>query len=62
MVDAMQPGSVIVDMAVSTGGNVEGSKNDEYVFHNGVTIIGMSNLPEKLREMPLKCLALIYSI
>ena len=45
MVDAMQPGSVIVDMAVSTGGNVEGSKNDEYVFDNGVTIIGMSNLP-----------------
>jgi len=45
MVEAMQPGSVIVDMAVSTGGNVEGSKNDEYVFHNGVTIIGMSNLP-----------------
>ena len=45
MVDAMQPGSVIVDMAVATGGNVEGSKNDEYVFDNGVTIIGMSNLP-----------------
>ena len=45
MIDAMQPGSVIVDMAVATGGNVEGSKNDEYVFDNGVTIIGMSNLP-----------------
>ncbi len=45
MVSAMQPGSVIVDMAVSTGGNVEGSKNDEYVFKEGVTIIGMSNLP-----------------
>ena len=45
MVEAMNPGSVIVDMAVSTGGNVEGSKNDEYVFYNGVTIIGMSNLP-----------------
>ena len=45
MVSAMQPGSVIVDMAVATGGNVEGSKNDEYVLDNGVTIIGMSNLP-----------------
>ena len=45
MVKAMQPGSVIVDMAVATGGNVEGSKKDEYVFDNGVTIIGMSNLP-----------------
>ena len=45
MVEAMKPGSVIVDMAVSTGGNVEGSIEDEYVFHEGVTIIGMSNLP-----------------
>ena len=45
MVEAMQPGSVIVDMAVTTGGNVEGSIVDEHVVHNGVTIIGMSNLP-----------------
>jgi|TARA_B100001057_G_scaffold422485_1_gene444005 NAD(P) transhydrogenase subunit alpha len=50
MVEAMQPGSVIVDMAVSTGGNVEGSKNDEYVFHEGVTIIGMSNLPGEVAK------------
>jgi NAD(P) transhydrogenase subunit alpha len=45
MVEAMKPGSVIVDMAVATGGNVEGSIVDEHVVHNGVTIIGMSNLP-----------------
>jgi len=45
MVKAMKPGSVIVDMAVSSGGNVEGSVEDEYVLHEGVTIIGMSNLP-----------------
>ena len=45
MVEAMKPGSVIVDMAVSSGGNVEGSVEDEYVFHEGDTIIGMSNLP-----------------
>ncbi len=50
MVEAMQPGSVIVDMAVSTGGNVEGSKNDEYIFHEGVTIIGMSNLPGEVAK------------
>jgi len=50
MVQAMQPGSVIVDMAVSTGGNVEGSKVDEYVFQNGVTIIGMSNLPGEVAK------------
>lgn len=45
MVEAMRPGSVIIDMAVSTGGNVEGSVVDKHVVHNGVTIIGMSNLP-----------------
>ena len=45
MVEAMKPGSVIVDMAVASGGNVEGSVADEYVVHEGVTIIGMSNLP-----------------
>ena len=50
MVQAMQPGSVIVDMAVSTGGNVDGSQADEYVFENGVTIIGMSNLPAEVAK------------
>ena len=50
MVQAMQPGSVVVDMAVSTGGNVEGSMADEYVFENGVTIIGMSNLPGEVAK------------
>ena len=50
MVQAMQPGSVVVDMAVSTGGNVEGSIVDEYVFENGVTIIGMANLPGEVAK------------
>ena len=45
MVKAMKPGSVIVDMAVRSGGNVEGSIQDEYVTKEGVTIIGLSNLP-----------------
>jgi len=45
MIEAMNPGSVIVDMAVSTGGNVEGSLADETVNQNGVTIVGLSNLP-----------------
>ena len=45
MVQAMQPGSVIVDMAVSSGGNVEGSQMGEIVDMNGVKIIGNSNLP-----------------
>ncbi len=45
MVKGMRPGSVIVDLAASTGGNVEGSKPDEEVEVNGVKIIGLSNLP-----------------
>ncbi|MDO9621418.1 MAG: Re/Si-specific NAD(P)(+) transhydrogenase subunit alpha [Moraxellaceae bacterium] len=42
----MKPGSIIVDMAVSTGGNVEGSKLDETVItENGVRIVGIGNIP-----------------
>ena len=40
----MAPGSVIVDMAAETGGNVEGSVPDETVEWAGVTIIGKANL------------------
>ena len=45
MVQVMQPGSVIVDMAVSSGGNVEGSQMGEIIDIKGVKIIGNSNLP-----------------
>ena len=44
MVEGMAPGSVIVDMAAETGGNVEGSVPNEIVQHAGVTIIGKGNL------------------
>ena len=47
MVDSMQRGSVIVDMAVDSGGNVEGSVIDETVDVNGVSIIGVANLPSE---------------
>lgn len=40
----MVPGSVVVDMATATGGNVEGSKPDEDVVIHGVTVIGDTNL------------------
>ena len=43
MVEAMKPGSVVVDMAVESGGNVEGSKLDEVVVVGGVKIIGQGN-------------------
>ena len=48
MVAAMKPGGVIVDMAVGSGGNVDGSKPDEDVEVDGVTIIGVSNLPSEV--------------
>ena len=43
-IEKMKPGSVIFDMAVESGGNVEGSLADEVVIKNGVKIIGISNL------------------
>src|SRR6478672_10923931 len=43
MVEAMQPGSVVVDLAAERGGNCELTKPDELVVHKGVTIIGPSN-------------------
>ena len=45
MVEAMHPGSVVVDMAVSSGGNVEGSKKGEIVDIKCIKIIGNVNLP-----------------
>jgi NAD(P) transhydrogenase subunit alpha len=48
MVEAMQPGSVVVDMAVETGGNVEGSVLNEVVDVGGVKIIGLGNLPSQV--------------
>lgn len=48
MVESMQPGSVIVDMAVESGGNVEGSILDEVVEIGGVKIIGQGNLPSEV--------------
>ena len=50
MIAVMKSGSVIVDMAVSTGGNVEGSVLGETVISNGVQIVGMNNLPAEVAE------------
>ena len=48
MVKTMKPGAVIVDMAVSQGGNCPLSKPDEVVDVNGVKVAGFSNLPARL--------------
>ncbi len=47
-IKSMKPGSVIFDLAVAQGGNVEGSKPDEVVIKHGVKIIGYSNTPAHL--------------
>ena len=44
----MKPGSVVVDMAVETGGNVEGSVLDEERDLNGVLLVGLGNLPGRV--------------
>ena len=48
MVKAMKPGSVVVDMAVETGGNVECSVLGEEANVNGVIVLGLPNLPGRV--------------
>jgi len=48
MVASMRPGSVIVDLAVERGGNVEGVKTDAVAEVGGVKIIGYGNVPGRL--------------
>ena len=45
MLQAMSPGSVVVDYAVESGGNVEGSIPGEEVLLEGVRVIGLRNYP-----------------
>jgi H+-translocating NAD(P) transhydrogenase subunit alpha len=47
-VERMRPGSVIVDLAAETGGNVEVTKAGETVDVNGVQVIGQLNLPSTM--------------
>lgn len=47
-VEQMPKGSVIVDLAASTGGNCEVTKNDEIIQYKGVTIVGKSNYPSEI--------------
>jgi NAD(P) transhydrogenase subunit alpha len=48
MIESMRPGSVIVDLAVENGGNVELGKYGEIVEHQGVKIVGHANMPSRL--------------
>jgi NAD(P) transhydrogenase subunit alpha len=48
---SMKPGSVLVDLAVEQGGNVEGAQAGEIVRVHGVRIIGHRNVPGRLAEV-----------
>lgn len=50
MLDRMKPGSLVIDLAVETGGNVEASELNQEIVRNGVTVIG---LPELERQVPV---------
>jgi NAD(P) transhydrogenase subunit alpha len=48
MVEAMKPGSVVVDLAAEQGGNCALTKPGEVAVHQGVTIIGYTDLPSRM--------------
>jgi NAD(P) transhydrogenase subunit alpha len=48
MVASMKPGSVLVDLAVERGGNVEGAQPDKVADVNGVKIIGYANMAGRI--------------
>jgi len=49
-VEQMKPGSVIVDLAASTGGNCELTQDEQTIVHKGVSIIGNSNLADLMPQ------------
>ncbi|HKK62958.1 MAG TPA: Re/Si-specific NAD(P)(+) transhydrogenase subunit alpha [Bacteroidales bacterium] len=49
-VEAMQPGSVIIDLAASSGGNCELTKDNEVIVEHDVTIVGESNYPSTMPQ------------
>lgn len=49
-VEKMKPGSIIVDLAASTGGNCELTQDEAIINHNEVTIIGNSNLADDMPQ------------
>ena len=48
MVESMKPGSVVVDLAAEQGGNCEVTQPGEVIDYNGVTIIGLTDLPSRM--------------
>ena len=54
MVKSMKPGSVLVDLAVERGGNVEGAKPGEVVDVDGVKIVGYTNVAGRVAAIGLE--------
>jgi len=48
MIELMKPGSILVDLAAENGGNCELTKKEEIVIHNGVKVIGYTDLPSRM--------------
>ena len=48
MIESMRVDSVVIDLAVESGGNVEGSIAEETIDINGVQVLGMGNLPSQV--------------
>ncbi len=48
MIEKMRPGAVVIDLAVSQGGNCEGTKSNETITRNGVKLIGAGELPSSV--------------
>jgi H+-translocating NAD(P) transhydrogenase subunit alpha len=48
IVERMKPGSMVIDMAIESGGNVECAKYNEEIELNGVRVIGFANLPGRV--------------
>lgn len=59
-VEAMQAGSVIIDLAAEQGGNCELSKNNEVINYKGVTILGNSNLAAEISNAASRLLSNNY--
>lgn len=47
-VEAMKPGSVIIDLAASTGGNCAVTENGKVILHSGITVVGKSDYPSAM--------------
>ena len=50
MVKSMKPGSVLIDLAIERGGNVEGARADEVVDADGVKIVGYTNVAGRVAQ------------